>query len=162
MLAGDGSITSVPVVVQDNQVRAGGSSFGLIVTLGNGASTDGTSARFTAGRSALISGHGFAAGADVEIWLLSEPQLLAVFQAEVDGTFTGTVGIPHSTPAGGHTLQAEGVAGDGIEYAVAMGVTVASAPVALPNTGGSPIWIVLVALATLSAGIIVRRQARSI
>lgn len=82
-----------------------------------------------AGEVLPLAGDGFAPDSIVEVWLFSEPQLLALLRADATGLIDGGVpldgwstGTP--IPEGRHTLQIGGVTADGELLGVSLGVTV--------------------------------------
>ena len=81
------------------------------------------------GSSFPLSGEGFQPGSVVEVWLFSDPQLLALARVAADGTLTGEVPLDGWSsggpiPPGRHTLQVSGVAADGQVLALSLGVEV--------------------------------------
>jgi LPXTG-motif cell wall-anchored protein len=58
-----------------------------------------------------IAGSGFLPGDTVQVWLHSEPVLLATAAADASGVLNLSVVIPAGTPAGGHTLVAVAATG---------------------------------------------------
>lgn len=78
-----------------------------------------------------IEGTGFAPDSIVEVWLFSDPQLLALLRADAGGGIAGEVpldgwstGVP--IPPGRHTLQIGGTTADGELLGVSLGVEVAA------------------------------------
>ncbi|MGO4592504.1 lamin tail domain-containing protein [Leifsonia sp. 2TAF2] len=78
------------------------------------------------GGKVTVSATGFAAGEQVEIWLHSDPVLLAVVTAGPTGAVTATVTIPSTVPAGAHALVLLGRT-SGATVTVALTVTAIAA-----------------------------------
>ena len=81
------------------------------------------------GSSFALAGDGFEPGSVVEVWLFSEPQLLALARVAADGTLTGEVPLDGWSsggpiPPGRHTLQVSGVGADGQVLALSVGVEI--------------------------------------
>ena len=94
------------------------------------------------GQDIDVSGSGFMAGSNVEIWLYSTPVLLKTVAAADDGTFATTVRIPSDTTPGAHSIVAIGVAADDVPLRLETAITVAAAPTLPPTstisaTGGT-------------------------
>ncbi|WP_431837992.1 hypothetical protein [Cellulomonas sp. Y8] len=75
-----------------------------------------------------VDGDGFVAGEDVEVWIHSEPVLLATVSASADGAVATTVTVPASIPAGAHRIELRGVTSG---VSVWQDVTVTAAPAAV-------------------------------
>jgi len=83
---------------------------------------------FTRDTPVTVSGEGFMPGTRADVWLFSEPQLLGTVDIAADGTFTGSFPVDSNfVPTGDHTLQIQGVGGDGFVKAANMGVVVQDA-----------------------------------
>ncbi|MDN4481262.1 hypothetical protein [Demequina muriae] len=72
---------------------------------------DSSAATVTAGDAITVSASGFQPGESVEVWLNSDPILLASTTAGSAGAVTLTVAIPADVPAGEHTLVVQGASG---------------------------------------------------
>jgi hypothetical protein len=70
-------------------------------------SLDATSVR--AGDPLTVTGSGFLAGEQVQVWLLSDPVLLGVAVADQDGSVSERVTIPAATPPGVHHVELRGL-----------------------------------------------------
>lgn len=81
------------------------------------------------GDAISVSGAGFQANEDVELWLLAAPVLLATLTADADGTFATTVTVPYSVSPGPDTLEARGAQ----SASVSRSLTVVAGPP--PNVG---------------------------
>jgi hypothetical protein len=79
------------------------------------------------GAVVALAGGGFAPGAEVQIWLFSDPVQLATVSASDAGAIDVRVEIPAGTPGGRHTLEARGSAPGG-------GTVVLRAPVVVAQT----------------------------
>jgi len=112
----------------------------------------------------------FAVGSVIEVWMFSEPRLVAAWQV-VDlpcQTITVPIGAPLDgggpVPVGAHTLQLVLPTASGVQ-AVNVGVTVGGpVPTSVP-AGGSPsvpLWLLSIALlgVLLLGGDLIRRMAR--
>jgi len=60
---------------------------------------------FVAGGTVVVRGSGLAPHTEHEVWLLSEPVLLATVTTDADGAFEVTVTLPATTPPGEHTIR---------------------------------------------------------
>jgi hypothetical protein len=69
----------------------------------------------------------FAPASEVEVWLFSDPVLLATLVADDDGSIDDEVTIPAGTPPGEHTLELRGTGADGEPLVLSVGVTVEEA-----------------------------------
>lgn len=56
-----------------------------------------------------VDGDGFTAGEDVQVWIHSDPVLLATVAASAEGEVATTVTVPTSIPAGAHRIELRGV-----------------------------------------------------
>lgn len=115
-----------------------------------------------AGGKVTVTASGFAAGEQVEIWLHSDPVLLAVVTAGPTGAVTATVTIPSTVPAGQHTLVLRGRT-SGATATVALTVTAVAADgeTRLASTGSDvaiPLGAALLLGATGGALLLTRRR----
>jgi len=62
-----------------------------------------------AGSTVNVSGQGFLAGEQVQVWLFSEPTLLTVETADTGGAVGSTVTIPVTITAGTHHIELRGL-----------------------------------------------------
>jgi len=87
-------------------------------------------------QSVEVATSGFQPDSDVEIWLHSEPMLLARAKADATGALRTAVQIPAHAPAGDHRLVITGRSTQGETISVAMAVRVqgAAAVSGLPDT----------------------------
>ena len=92
---------------------------------------------FEQGSEVIARGTGYEPGAKVEVWVASTPRLLGIAEVGEDGNYELRIPVPTDLPVGGHTIQTEGLASDGLSKAVSVGITVQSQPTAgeLPATG---------------------------
>lgn len=60
------------------------------------------------GQTITVNCNGWMPNGEVEVLLLSEPQLLEVIQTDADGELTEPVTIPSDVPPGDHTLRLSG------------------------------------------------------
>jgi hypothetical protein len=76
----------------------------------------------TAGSSVTVTGSGFAAETDVEVWLHSDPVLLGTVRADASGAFTATFALPATAPRGDHLVVLNGtdVNGEAISRTLAI------------------------------------------
>jgi len=65
------------------------------------------------GGTVQVDASGFASGEAVQVWLHSEPRLLATTTADGTGRISVTVRIPAGTPAGAHTVVVSSAAASG-------------------------------------------------
>jgi len=83
-------------------------------------------------RFVQFSGAGFAPGSIVKVWLFSDPAEISEVQADASGNFIGEAQLPEGVPVGQHTVQLNGLTGDGQLRSVSLGVVVE--PVAVVPT----------------------------
>ena len=81
------------------------------------------------GESLNVTGSGFAASAEVEIWLHSTPVRLGASTADLDGSFSLAVTIPKSTEPGSHKIVAT------------VGADSSSATLIVSDATGSPLAV---------------------
>jgi hypothetical protein len=171
--AADGSVQPIEVRrTGPSSVAAGDDDIGMEL-LGDPATTevDGKVMTVRPGGGVRVTGFGFAPGSEVEVWMFSEPRLLATVQVGAAGTFDALVEVPAGLPVGHHTVQAEGVGVDGAPRALSIGVVVAdgasaasSQPSSLAFTGGHAASLAVVAVAMLCLGLLLvvnERRRRS-
>jgi hypothetical protein len=121
------------------------------------------------GGTITVTGSGLPASAAAEVWLHSDPVLLADAATDADGALTATVTIPARTPVGSHEIV---VRVAGVELRADLAVTAsggAPAPGApssdpLASTGGQIAWGAgaLAALLLVAGGILVARRRGSV
>ena len=111
---------------------------------------------------------GFEPDSDIEIWLYSEPMLLARAKADAAGTLRTAVLIPALAPHGHHRLVITGRSPGGEVVSVAMAVRVtgqasAAPPVAIappePGSSSTPTVVISVVITlAVVAGILAARR----
>ncbi|MFM8867588.1 MAG: hypothetical protein ACKOFZ_04820 [Ilumatobacteraceae bacterium] len=79
---------------------------------------------YVPGTTTRVDGAGMLAGSKVEVWMHSTPTLLGVATANADGSFAQVFQVPALLEHGSHKLQVVGIAPNGAEMVVALGVTV--------------------------------------
>ena len=159
----DGTVIQVPVQQVGQQVQIGTSEFYMALALETGSALyDNSSIILNSGAETTVTGAGFKPGSTVEVWLFSTPTLLGTTIVLQDGTFSLPVTVPGNTPAGSHTLQAEGLTTAGDLRAVSAGVTVSkdvASPVVLPETGSqSDGWLIVGMIALIIGTVLVTRR----
>ena len=159
----DGTVSQVPVQQVGQQVQIGTSEFYMALATGTGsASYDNSCIILNSGAETTVTGVGFKPGSTVEVWLFSTPTLLGTTIVLQDGTFSLPVTVPGNTPAGSHTLQAEGLTTAGDLRAVSAGVIVSkdvASPVVLPETGSqSDGWLIVGMIALIIGTVLVTRR----
>ena len=100
------------------------SSAGQVTTTTQGTS----SILFEQGSEVVVRGTGYEPGAKVEVWVASTPRLLGVAVVDETGGYELRISVPTDLPIGGHTIQTEGLAADGMSKAVSVGITVQPQP----------------------------------
>ena len=91
-----------------------------------------------AGDNVTVSGTGFSAGQQLQLWLRSDPVRLGTLTADSNGTVSSRVTIPANTPAGQHHIVLIDAAGT--EYTSGtITVKVESVATALASTGSDPV-----------------------
>lgn len=133
------------------------------------------------GGTVVVSGTGFAPGEQVQVWLLSEPQLIGLVAADSQGAVQANVVIPLTTPPGVHHIELRGMssgmvvrsaaitvaAAAPVDPAPTVPVTPVSAPVSptassgtLPATGTASLPLTAVGLAMVLGGLALVRTSR--
>lgn len=108
------------------------------------------------GGSLTVSGSGFGASADAEVWLHSTPVLLGRATTADSGSFSLTVTVPASTPAGAHAVVVTTAAGSvsvPLEVTSAVSGTLASSGITPARWwlwGGGALLILGAALCTVA------------
>jgi len=155
----DGTVIQVPVQQVGQQVQIGTSEFYMALALETGSALyDNSSIILKSDLETIVTGAGFKPGSTVEVWLFSTPILLGTTIVLQDGTFSLPVTVPGNTPAGSHTLQAEGLTTAGVFRAVSAGVIV-SKDVVLPETGSqSDGWLIVGMFALIIGTVLVTRR----
>ncbi len=114
----------------------------------------------TAGQSVDVCGEGFTPGEQVQVFLHSEPQFLAVVQADSQGAVAAPVVIPVDA-TGDHRIELRGVTSGRSIFSQTFTVRAAAPPRlatgTLPVTG-SDSTLVLVAFAAIVAGLVLVRM----
>lgn len=106
-----------------------------------------------------VTTSGFQPNSEVEIWLHSEPMLLARARADATGTLRTAVQIPAQAPVGDHRLVITGRSTQGETISVAMAVRVQAVPPTVSSSsGGVAVWVPLSALSLVAAVLIARRR----
>ncbi|MDA8887098.1 putative Ig domain-containing protein [Pontimonas sp.] len=111
------------------------------------------------------SGDGFMPGTTASVWMFSDPTLMGTVTVGADGSFTTEFVVDSQfLPVGAHTLQIQGVGGDGFIKAANLGVEVQE-PIEL--TAGSATgllwWVVgafVMLLVVFFLVVVVRRRSR--
>ena len=134
----------------------------------------------TTGGAAQVSGTGFRPGSLVDVWLFSTPYLLGQVVVGGDGTFAQSFALPGGVELGAHTVQLNGVSGDGAVRSVSTGVVLtqpsavvvaaravvaatsvaAATTVALAFTGSDPLPVIAVALLLVAGGVLMLSLSR--
>lgn len=84
-----------------------------------------------------VSGTGWQAGTEIEIWMHSDPVLLGTVVAGPDGSFSTRYAVPASAPLGAHEIVMSGIAANGEPATVRLALSIvagAVAPAATPST----------------------------
>lgn len=129
------------------------------------------------GDEVTIRAGGYAAGAQVEVWLFSDPILLAVVTADSRGFIDVVVAIPEDAEVGAHNLQASGASPTGEVLTVTQAIEIPDPSLDSPATpvvaaaqdaqdtsssgpGGGPIVAVVGVIAAVGlVTLILRRSA---
>jgi hypothetical protein len=109
-----------------------------------------------AGQRVVVEGHGFTPGAEVQIWLYSDPVLLATGLVALDGTIHVEVTVPDGV-VGNHRIVAyEPATGFGARQAVSVDVAT------LAMTGRTHGLLALIGLVSVLVGIAFVLSSRSV
>ena len=88
--------------------------------------------------TATVSGKGFMPLTRADVWLFSEPVLLGTVDIDENGEFNGVVNVDGAVvTVGEHTLQLQGVGGDGYVRSANLGVVVTDASSSAAQGAGS-------------------------
>jgi hypothetical protein len=157
----------VPVVLtrEANTVTLTGDGFGMsLIGLDQNQTAGSLDADgnliLEAGGYARVAGNGFAPNTDVMVYLFSDPVGLGTVPTDETGSFDALLPVPADTPAGPHTVQANGFTRDGQVRSMNLGVVVPATELRLPATGSGRHGAVLALLfATLgTAGLLAGRR----
>jgi LPXTG-motif cell wall-anchored protein len=120
----------------------------------------------SAGAELLVTATGLLPGALVDVWVFSDPQLLANKVLGDDGSYVGVVPLRTVAP-GEHTLQVNstGPTGDRLSFHLSLIVREAESGlvVVLPRTGSEPTLVIVALALVLSVGgvVLVSRKRRA-
>ncbi|MGI5245928.1 MBG domain-containing protein [Dactylosporangium sp. CA-139066] len=89
-------------------------------------------------RRVLVSMTGFAANAQTDVWLFSDPVLVGHVTADANGAVEASLPVPAALPVGEHTLQVNGLTADGRQRSLSVGLVLVDAPVASPSASPAP------------------------
>lgn len=103
---------------------------------------------------------GFKPGSSVEIWLTSDPILLATVLADGDGNVETTVDIPANAPLGNHHLRAVGVDPTDAPLTLTEGIQVVAPPETSTTDSGSGVILLLMLIGLGSAAALVVKPRR--
>jgi hypothetical protein len=145
-----GKPQAVETTVNDNSVRVNAGQVTMSMTA---KTSDGTiitpsaDGRFTLsnGSDLSLSVAGFEAGAEVEIWLYSDPTFIGVGVADENGAVPVTVEITEAMESGDHHLVVSGRSYTGDEITVATPVTITgnSEDSVITRVGNTVVWVLL-------------------
>ncbi|QEO09838.1 putative Ig domain-containing protein [Protaetiibacter larvae] len=96
-----------------------------------------------------VHGEGFAADAEVAIWVHSDPVLLSRVTSDPDGRIRATVAIPGSLPPGLHRIEVRTSTGSYWAELTIVG--------GLARTGAEPVALLAMAAALIGGGVLLRR-----
>jgi hypothetical protein len=127
----------------------------------------------------VVTAPGYAAGGSAEIYLHSDPVLLATVNADAGGVVRATITIPTSATAGAHSIEVRGTAPSGSPRSLSTAFTVSAATAAatgtpaaatpttspvsrtpLSRTGRDLSRLTVIGLATIALGVVVKRRGR--
>lgn len=118
----------------------------------------------TAGQSVDVCGEGFTAGEQVQVFLHSEPQFLAVVPADAQGDVAAPVVIPIDA-TGEHRIELRGVTSGRSIFSETFTVnpaTAAGVPAGTLPATGADLTLLLFAVAAIAAGLaLVRMEVRT-
>ncbi|WP_223691378.1 beta strand repeat-containing protein [Leifsonia poae] len=122
------------------------------------------SSTFPAGATVAVAGGGFTAGETVEIWMHSDPVLLATVTAAADGSFRTQITVPAQLAVGAHRLELRGADSGSVWADVTVTAAANAAPASgggLADTGSRPAPWVGLALLVILGGVAVVVSART-
>ncbi|MCB7138204.1 hypothetical protein [Cellulosimicrobium marinum] len=135
---------------------------------------------FVAGGTLVVQGGGLGAGADHEVWLHSDPTLLATVETAADGTFELTATVPTDTVPGEHHVRVVATAtgaevtsepfevvaasdpqdpDDGSTGSAGGGTSASGGSGSLATTGAGLAGVALFAGVAVATGVALRRRA---
>ncbi len=140
----NGSNSSAKVTVFNSSILVSGG--GLSMTIG-AQSTISTPSGFTIvlvqGGKAKVSGTGFYPGTLVDVYVFSANVFLGAVPVNSSGSYSATLNIPSTIPAGYHTVLSQGYVKSGKRASVSVGVVVDASNSAFltlfPFAVGSPV-----------------------
>jgi hypothetical protein len=113
------------------------------------------------GKTVSVTGNGFDPFSVVQIWIFSQPRLLATVRVGADGSFLQPVLVPVNLAVGDHTMQVHGYDHHHAHRALQVGVRIAARQTGvLPATGTASVRLIELAFALLGLGLALRRLAR--
>ena len=128
----------------------GGDSWVFSIRASSSGNAEGESLALTRDMPVSFAGSGFMPGTRADVWLFSDPILLGSVNISDDGSFRADFAVDSNfVPAGGHTLQIQGVGDDGFVRAAHLGVAVEDpdampvAPIPGSPINWTPIWWIL-------------------
>jgi hypothetical protein len=162
-------VTVVPFP-EEKRVSVGDGSWNLVVDVDSesgvvGGTSEAPVIQVTQDSVASASGDGFMPGTTASVWMFSDPTLMGTVTVGEDGSFTTEFVVDSQfLPVGTHTLQIQGVGGDGFIKAANLGVEVQE-PVELTTQSATGLlWWVVGAFVTLMVVfflvVVVRRRSR--
>jgi hypothetical protein len=113
------------------------------------------------GKTVSVTGNGFDPFSIVQIWMFSQPRLLATVRVGADGSFVQPVLVPTDLAVGDHTMQVHGYDHHHTHRSLQVGVRIAARQTGvLPATGTASMHLIELAFALLGLGLALRRLAR--
>ena len=161
-------VTVVPLS-EEKRVSIGDGSWTLLVDVDPetgvvGGTAEAPVVQVTQDSLASASGDGFMPGTTASVWMFSDPTLLGTVTVGEDGSFTTEFVVDSQfLPVGAHTLQIQGVGGDGFIKAANLGVEVQE-PVELTTQSATGLlwWVVgafVMRLVVFFLVVVVRRRS---
>jgi len=164
-------VTVVPLP-NERRVSVGDGSWNLVVDVDSesgvvGGTSEAPVIQVTQDSVASASGDGFMPGTTASVWMFSDPTLMGTVTVGEDGFFTTEFVVDSQfLPVGTHTLQIQGVGGDGFIKAANLGVEVQEPIEFTAGSATGLLWWVVRAFVTLMVVfflvvLVLRRSRRS-
>jgi outer membrane protein OmpA-like peptidoglycan-associated protein len=140
----DGSTSAAKVAVSNSSIDVTGGGLSMsIAALSTVSTPTGFTIVLVQGGTAKVSGSGFYPGTLVDVYVFSANVFLGAVPVKANGSYSASLPIPKTIPAGYHTVLSQGYVKSGKRASVSVGVVVDAANSAFltlfPFAVGSPV-----------------------
>lgn len=133
VIEANGTTTSVPLVLSAGGTKATVSDSGMTMTMAGQPDTTSGTIAVSPTTGVEVSGTGFKANSEVNVWVFSAATHLGSVTTDSHGNFKHRFAVPNTLAAGVHTLQAQGKNPAGHTRAMAAKISIKTA--SLAHTG---------------------------